>query len=278
MLISRFTYRYLKTIPAQLAAQCLEYEIHQNYEECKILIRKGQTDNAGNAINLTGAFASPKYGRIRDHEVMENLMEAIEGNSWHPPRSQDDVNESNGLYASDPDMFVFLINNENPVEVENAKLGRGFFCWNSETGSATFGLTIFMYNYICANHIVWGAEQVQELRIFHRNRALNRFYSDAIPLLNKFAENRRLDDAIKDNVFKAMNFRLGTTQKQVFEWLENKPFASEEIAKAWEYGNVEGEDTTTLWGMIQGLTAYARNLPHIDKRVSLERRAGELLN
>ena len=270
--------RYLKTLTAQLAAQCLEYGVHQNGEEHKILIRKGQTDDDGNPLNLTAAFTGPNYGRIWDHEVMDNLMSAIEGSSWHPPISQDDPKDNSGLYASDRDMFVFLINDENPVEVENAKLGRGFFCWNSETGSATFGLTVFLYNYICANHIVWGAEQVKELRIIHRAKALNRLYADALPLLNRFVENRRLDDEIKDNVFRAMRNRLGQTQEQVFKWFEGKPFTSGELAKAWECGNIGGEDTTSLWGMVQGLTALARQMPHIDKRVNLERRAGALLN
>lgn len=143
-----------------------------------------------------GLYRAGIYGRIWDADVADALSEAIEGSSWHAPLAYG--GEPAGLYASDRDMFVFLVSDENPVEIANARLGRGFFCWNSETGAPTFGLTTFLYNYVCGNHIVWEAEQVQELRIIHRNQALKRFYSDAIPVMNRFIENRGLDDAIKD--------------------------------------------------------------------------------
>jgi hypothetical protein len=55
-------------------------------------------------------------------------------------------------------------------------------------------------------------------------------------------------------------------------------FTKGEIETAWGYAASEGEDMRTTWGIVQGLTAYARNLPHIDKRMNLERRAGALLN
>jgi len=32
--------------------------------------------------------------------------------------------ENSGLYASDRDMFIFMVNDDNPVEVGNAKHGR----------------------------------------------------------------------------------------------------------------------------------------------------------
>ena len=169
------------------------------------------------------------------------------------------------------------ISDDDPVEVGNARLGKGFFCWNSETGSATFGLTTFLYNYICGNHIIWGAEQVHELKIIHRNRALNRFYSGAIPALNRFIENRNLSDTIKDTVAHAMKYRIGSDKDSVLNWFKDRPFTKSELIKAWETGIPDGEDVTTLWGMIQGMTAYSRNIPHADKRVSLERRAGALL-
>jgi hypothetical protein len=65
-------------------------------------------------------------------------MEAIAGQPWHT--SPSNGAENSGLYASDRDVFIFLVSDENPVEIGKARLGRGFFCWNSETGAATFSL------------------------------------------------------------------------------------------------------------------------------------------
>lgn len=267
---------YLKTLVPEITAQCLEYGININGVESKILIRKNDTVQENKPQNTVSAFTSPNYGRIWDYDAVEAIMQAIEGGSWHTPPSNS--LENSGLYASDRDMFLFLVCDEATIEIGNAKLGRGFFCWNSETGAATFGLTTFLFNSVCGNHIVWGADQVEELRIIHRNRALNHFYADAVPVMNRFIENREINDAIIGSVSRAMEERIGDTKEEAFKRLQSDQFTKGEIEKAWEFGTAEGEDVRTTWGIIQGLTAYARNMPHIDKRVNLERRAGALLN
>jgi hypothetical protein len=267
---------YLRSLPADVAAQCLEYGIGKSADECNILTRKNADADGDAVANLAAAFTSGSYGRIWDYDVLSELQSAIAETAWRtPPSSSDDPR---GLYASDRDMFVFLINDEQPIEVGNAQLSRGFFCWNSETGAATFGLTTFLYNHVCGNGVVWGADQVEELKIVHRNRALSRFYSEAVPVLNRFVENRSLDDRIKNMVGRAMNQRTGSTLEEILALFKDEPFTSNEIASAWNTGQAEGEDTTTLWGMVQGFTAVARGLQFADKRVSLERRAGALLS
>jgi len=267
---------YLRSLPADVAAQCLEYGIGKSADECNILTRKSADADDDAAANLAAAFTSGNYGRIWDYDVLTELQSAIAETAWRTPPSAS--NGSSGLYASDRDMFVFLINDEQPIEIGNAKLSRGFFCWNSETGSATFGLTTFLYNHVCGNGVVWGAEQVEELKIVHRNRALSRFYAEAVPVLNRFVENRNLDNRIKDTVSRAMNRRTGSTLEEILALFKDQPFTKHEIASAWNTGQAEREDTSTLWGMVQGFSAVARQLSFADKRVSLERRAGALLS
>ncbi len=267
---------YLRTLAPEITAQCLEYGVTVKGEEAKILIRRNGQDGDGKVQSTVSAFTSPTYGRIWDHEAVEALMEAIEGQPWQTPPSRS--SEPSGLYASDRDVFIFMVSEEEPVEVGNARLGRGFFLWNSEVGSAAFGLTTFLYNYICGNHIVWGAEEVSELRIIHRYRALNRFYQEAIPALNRFIENRSLGGTIKDTVARAMVTEIGQSPDDIFKRLPQGQFTKSEIERAWSSGIEEGENPQTAWGLLQGVTAYARGLPHIDRRVSLERRARTLLS
>ncbi len=109
-----------------------------------------------------------------------------------------------------------------------------------------------------------GAEQAEELRIIHRTHANGRFTFQALPTLNRFVENNRMDDNIKDTVYRAMQKRVGFIISDVLVWFESKPFTRKEITAAYDTGKSEGEDVSTLWGMIQGLTAHARELPHID--------------
>jgi len=270
--------RYLRSLPPDLVTSCVRHGLGRADAECRLLMREEPA--VGSPNNLTcAAFTSSGYGRIWDADVIEFLMNAVDQTYWQiPPALPVGGSENAGLYASDRDMFVFMVNPEDRIEVNGVKLGRGFFCWNSETGAATFGLTTFLYNYVCGNHIVWGAEDVCELRIIHRQKAPERLISEAIPLLNRFVESRPAAEAITQTITRAMETRVGGSLEEVQERYKSAPFTKKELSDAWETGQAEHEDVTTLWGMVQGLTATARLLDHANARVDLERKAGALLS
>lgn len=268
--------RYLRTLPPEMVCDCLDYGLRHSDGRCKIMLRT--MPKGGGEQMLAAAFTGPAYGRIWDADVVESLMAAIAGTGWHvPPARPNYGSEHSGLYASDRDVFAFLVNDEQPVEVGNARLGRGFFIWNSETGAASFGLTTFLYNYVCGNHIVWGAEHVSELRIIHRHKAPDRFYRDALPILNRFVENRPLAAEVTDMVGRATEQKTGTSLEEVLSWFAPKPFTKREVTAGYQAALEEGDDPANVWGMVQGLTAHARRLSYTDARVDLERRAGALL-
>lgn len=267
---------YLRGLPAELARECLQHSIQGAGGNCKLLLAD-DTQESGH--RFLSAVTGPAYGRIWDADVVDNLMSAVDGTAWHvPPGRPAFGSDFSGLYASDRDMFAFLVNDEKPIEVGNARLGRGFFLWNSEVGSATFGLTTFLYNYVCGNHIVWDAEDVQDLRIIHRKWAPERFSEQAMPMLNRFVESRGNIASITDTVASAMKTPIGQTLEEAQKWFKSMPFSQREIAGAWSTGLQEGEDVTKLWGILQGFTAEARQYAHVDARVNLESRAGQLLN
>lgn len=271
--------KYLRSLPPDMVKDCLKYGLRRSSGRCKVMLRSSPFSNRSGEDLYTAAFTGPTYGRIWDADVIESLMAAIDGTNWHVPSALRNYGSDNaGLYASDRDMFAFFVNDENPVEIGSARLGRGFFIWNSETGAATFGLTTFLFNYICGNHIVWGAEQINELRIVHRHKAPGRFYQDVIPILNRFLENRALTDSVGITVEKAMNTKIGTSIEEVASWFASKPFTKKEVIDAYWAGLYAGDDPTSLWGMVQGFTACAKSIPHASAKVDLERRAGALLN
>lgn len=267
--------KYLRTLPNIITRDCLQHSLSSSRQLCQLLKRETLNKIPNSPENQLAAFTGPQYGRIWDIDIIESLAQAIEGTAWHQPLNYS--NQPSGLYASDHDMFAFMISEDNPIKIGDSELKRGFFCWNSETGAASFGLTTFLYNSICNNHIVWGAEQINELRIYHRKQAPERFYKEAIPSLNRFVENKDINEHITKSVDQAMNQKIGNNEKDVLNWFKNKPFTQTEIINGRYTGIGHGEDVTNLWGMIQGLTAYARDIPYIDKKVNLEKRAGALL-
>ena len=267
--------RYLRSLPPDIVQSCLNHGLLTADGKCKILYRANGKPNGSDAAGVVAAITGPTYGRIWDAEVVEVLLDAISDSGWHLPVGAG--NRPSGLYASDRDFFAFFVDDEDPVEVAGSKLGRGFFCWNSETGAASFGLTTFLYNHVCRNHVVWGAEDVREIRIEHRDQASEHFRSRALPALTRFVASHKVAENVRPVVEAAANFHVGTDLSKVLTWFENRPFTKSEIEQAWETGQKEGEDVTTLWGMVQGLTANARTLLFTNRRVHLERRAGALL-
>jgi hypothetical protein len=57
----------------------------------------------------------------------------------------DVTRDTTTLYASDRDVFLFLVDDLNPIEAGRLPDGspdlyfRGFYCWNSEVGAKTLG-------------------------------------------------------------------------------------------------------------------------------------------
>src|SRR5438874_10541375 len=90
-------------------------------------------------------------------------------------------------------MFVFLADEDRRIDVPDRRNGsgsmaRGFFVWNSETGDKTLGLGFFLFDYVCANRIVWGADQYTEVRIRHTKGAPDRWLEEVAPVLKEYDE------------------------------------------------------------------------------------------
>lgn len=271
---------YLRTLPVSMTKGCLQYGIEHSDERALLLTRSQNIDREGSARHrYVSAFTGPNYGRIWDADVVECLADAVRGSGWRVPSARsNNQSSSSGLYASDHDMFAFFVSDENPVWIGDTKLGKGFFCWNSETGASTFGLTTFLWNYICSNHIVWGAEEVNEIKIIHRINAPEKFYDEALPYLDKFVDDRHLDVKIRDQVERAMASQIGSSLDDIQTWFKERPFTKREIEGAWRASMDQSADPKTLWGIVQGLTSYSQDYDFADRRVDLDRRAGQLLN
>lgn len=160
-----------------------------------LLAHRGElvkTLETGDGRTELRAVTGPDYGRIWDHELVSAVMK-IAGNGtgdtrWKVPGTLDwssmrhnpfveVTKDTTTLYASDRDVFLFLVDDANPIEAGRLPNGdpdlffRGFYCWNSEVGAKTLGMATFFLRAVCMNRNIWGAEGFEDARQRRRQLA-----------------------------------------------------------------------------------------------------------
>lgn len=272
---------YLRTLPADIAADNLNFGLKSRaVDQVGTLVRK-------NGFAQLAAATGPQYGRIWNHDIVEALVKrfgnGVDGEFTVPGEFGQavDVDKRNTtLYASDRDMFVFLADEQNRIEIPNRRhgqpgsLARGFFVWNSEVGSTSLGVATFLFDYVCMNRMVWGAEGYQEIRIRHSSGAPGRWLDEVAPAIKAYAEKSA--DSIVSGIEAARSAKIGD-QDKVKEFLANR--FSKTKAEAISLAHFADEDRPieSLWDAAVGITAYARGISYQDERVNLEREAGKIM-
>jgi hypothetical protein len=282
---------YLRQLPASLAGINLQYGLSTHRAE---QIKTLETENG--RIDLR-AVTGPDYGRIHDHELAE-AVQRIAGNGtgdtrWKVPGVLDwstgvynpivDITkDTTTLYASDRDIFLFLVDDLNPIEAGKLPDGspdlffRGFYCWNSEVGAKTLGIASFYLRAVCQNRNLWGVEDFQEITIRHSKYAASRFAHEATPALENFANS---SPAPFLNVMKAAREQVVARDDEDREtFLRKRGFSKAETGRIIETVLAEeGRPPETVFDFVQGITAAARAKPHQDARLEMEGRAKKLL-
>ncbi len=268
---------YLRKLPADLAAINLQWGLETEGRKDALVLAQSNGDNHLRAVTSTS------YGRIWDLDVVKGVQKVNADGRWEIPAASyttKNPKRATTLYASDRDVFIFLVDPKNPIEVAGEQMFRGFYTWNSEVGSATFGLTTFLYRFICDNRIIWGATDVNELRIRHTGGAPERFAYEGEKYLRKYAEEGTEKIAKAITAAKAAEVPLNKkdSKSTVASWLQSRGFTKTEATASVASANAEEGQARSLWDVINGVTAYARSLPHTDDRVTLEAKAGKILD
>lgn len=283
---------YMRQLPAPLAGINMQHGLLSHRAE---LVKTLEADDG--RIELR-AVTGPDYGRIWDHELVAAVMKiAGEGTGdtrWKVPGLLDwstmthnpfveVTKDTTTLYASDRDVFLFLVDDAHPIEAGRLPNGdpdlyfRGFYCWNSEVGSKTLGMASFYLRAVCMNRNIWGAEGFEEISIRHSKFASHRFAHQAAPALERFATSspapflagiraareqivaRKDDD--RESFLRRRGFSRPETEKIIATVLEE-----------------EGRPPESIFDFVQGITALARAKPHQDARLELEGKAAKLLS
>ncbi|OYV49427.1 MAG: DUF932 domain-containing protein [Rhodospirillales bacterium 20-60-12] len=283
---------YLRDMPATLAGINLQYGLsHQRSEQVKIL----ELDDGRQELR---AATSPEYGRIFDHELVSAVRQ-IAGNGvgdtrWKVPGALDwststynphvDITvDTTTLYASDRDVFMFLVDDLNPIEAGKLADGspdlffRGFYCWNSEVGSKTLGIASFYLRGVCQNRNLWGVDGFEEIVIRHSKYAGNRFAHEVDPALETFANSSA--KSFITGVKAARETIVARTDDDRHVFLKNQGFGKADCAKIIETVlREEGHLPESVFDFVQGLTAIARRRDNQDGRLDLEQRAKRLFD
>jgi hypothetical protein len=283
---------YLRQLPAALAAINLQYGLTSNRAE---QIKTLETDDGRMELR---AVTGPDYGRIFDAELVE-AVQRIAGNGtgdtrWKVPGVLDwstgvynprvDITkDTTTLYASDRDVFLFLVDDLNPIEAGRLPDGspdlyfRGFYCWNSEVGAKTLGMASFYLRAVCQNRNLWGVEDFEEITIRHSKYAANRFAHEAAPALLNFANSSPMPFV---NGIKAARERIvARTGEDRTDFLRRRGFSKAETGKIIDTVLAEeGRPPESIFDFVQGITAVARDKPHQDARLDMESKAKKLLD
>ena len=283
---------YLRQLPAALAGINLQYGLTQNRAE---QVKTLESDDG--RVELR-AVTGPDYGRIYDHELVE-AVQRIAGDGtgdtrWKVPGVLDwstgiynprvDITkDTTTLYASDRDVFLFLVDDLNPIEAGRLPDGspdiffRGFYCWNSEVGAKTLGIASFYLRAVCQNRNLWGVEDFEEITIRHSKYAASRFAHEAAPALLNFANSSPMP--FINGVKAAREKIVARNDEDRAEFLRRRGFSKSETGKIIDAVlSEEGRPPESIFDFVQGITAVARDKPHQDARLDMEARAKKLLD
>lgn len=313
---------YLQSLPTTLAVQNLNYGLSHRYgsdvkEENDVRLMVLQPEDPQNEAPVMRAMSSEMYQHIWNYECFERLQD-LEARGWRVPPARPAVPGSSkvriateadvlkskeggflsicvgdkiapaGIYASDHDMFVFMVNEDQPIDAGNGKmLSKGFFLWNGEVPGVSFGITMFLYNHVCGNHIVWGAQDVTEIRFRHVGKeARKRAFGDVQGLA--LSSESQSVNAIEDRIKAAQEHEYGPDKDKTLQALNAlcslkkiRVLGKKVLEEAWDVAEANESlygPPTTVWGMVNGLTQLSQEkTAYADDRNEIDRAAGKLL-
>jgi hypothetical protein len=270
---------YLRTLPAEIAADNLNYGLFaRETEDIGVLVREnGQIDLA--------AVTGPNYGRVWNADVVKAVYDRFNGTDFVVPgprgRTLEEITKrETTLYASDRDLFVFLADQKNKIELPNRRDGkssllcRGFYVSNSEVGAGTLSISTFYYDEMCENRYLWGVTGKETISIRHTSGAPTRFIEQVAPAIEAYADKSTAGvlQLVEDAKAKRIE------GDNLDDFLAKRFTKSQVSAIKLAHEVDEDRPIENVWDAVVGATAYARGIQHQDQRVAIEKVAGALIH
>lgn len=304
---------YMRELPAHLAAQCLNSGIERYSKTENKPLNIFAHKNSGFVVR---ALTTEKYDRVYNWQVVQAAQRFLTPRNWHTVpampsphggpntriATEADLSPSSrirvgqlitdaGLYASDHDMFAFLVKDDETVEFNGHQLYRFALLRNSEVGAGSLAFTIGLFFDVCQNHIIWNAQGIQNIRVRHIKST--QAYDGGNTLVNavtgwrtslkelppmttlntqiKAARTKVVGQNGEEVVEETYRFAKGRNLSLLTQTRLEEAFAAAEEHEDW-YGN-----PNTVWGMVNGLTEVSQKTSYADDRAELDRQAGRLM-
>lgn len=273
---------YLRLLPPTLAAQNLNHGLKEKSDSSAAQLLFHQ--NGGLVLR---AATSEKYERIWNYEVLARLIELAQSRDLEPARQtmnwsgepmtpEQIAAAQRSLYASDHDMFAFLMSSQTVVtDPTGSALRRGIITVNSEVGDKRLSIMGFLFRDVCANHIIWGAQEIASIDLVHVGKIRERWL-DATVRVRRYLDGAASFDEAR---FIQTMAKIAGSKDDVLDVLFGKKIGTRKLLAA-SYDAVVPEqdgDPNTVWGFAQGMTRHSQTLPYADERTEIDRAAGKLL-
>ena len=293
---------YLRSLPGHLAADCINESISDYPDRERAIYASVDGGNiTARAIN------SPQYSRYHDFQVINDLADSLTLDGWKVPpcrpypncpesdtwiatsedvlpgdtfalsiREGDKVGPG-GLYSSDRDSFIFMVNQNNTVNTPSGPMFRALIVSNSEVGAASFKIDCFLYSAVCGNHILWGAEEIASVRVVHRGRDNNARINSQAAI---HASVRSAELSASAHTERAIEKAADTLIS--FDDIVKQTGLSKTLVKAGQHMEQQnpqdhGNRAGTVWGAVQGLTRASQHNNYQSERTMIDQAASKLL-
>lgn len=298
---------YMRQLPSYLAKDCLMHSSGRQDRTDRLLL----VDESRIERPRLRAMTSTRYTRVWNHLIVDALRN-LQDEGWVVPPARptnqpgertriateadvvdfgdsplsvqvgDEIAPA-GLYASDHDMFAFLIHPDRVVEngLSPAGMRRGTMIRQSEVGASSIWKLDFLFDTVCGNHIVWGAQQVQRTSVRHMG-STNSVDAAWAAMIEDIAEGADAGAAQQEaDIRRAQQVILGNGRDEIVELLFKKRWTTRKVADAAYTSAVAHEeqhgDPNSLWGMVSGITRISQQHGFADQRAHLDRDAGKML-
>jgi hypothetical protein len=288
---------YMRKLPGELVQQNLNHALGKVRERRDMAMIEAAGSGAvfdpkshsfyhRTDTNQIQAVTSTSYSRVFDHELVE-IMQSVTAEADAPFFAPKDWNGNvSGLYASDRDVWMYMIDGGSLVEgpCERDKLYRGIILSNSEVRVKTVIGRSFMFRVTCGNLQIWGMEDLEEISIVHRGKARQHVRDILIPRLRQFvnadtraAVSKALEAANTTKLPWSVSEKLEDFISWAREPLKGVKFSRKEVCAAVEAAIREEGRCESIWDLVNGFTAVARDIKFAGESANLSARAGRLM-
>ena len=278
---------YLRTLPPSIAADAINYGLKD--AEITTGKRANLLIKANGGTPIVRAATSDSYGRVWDSELYGVLGRyfgdgaASTQGEWQSPPTWS--GESAGQYRGDRDSFVIRIDGGSIVNDPrgfggggNGRLNRGIMVRNSEVGHCSITLECVLFDFICGNHILWGAVIDKTFRRRHVGTEITgKTITEILSIARKYnARTASQDQQIIDTL---VSKELAHTKEAVIDELRKLGYSKEQATDA--YDTCEQKDPTlnprSFWGIAAGTTRNSQEAGYQDDRLALDQLAASVL-